>query len=55
MEMDIALYDRCGRESHEKQRLHENQRKNSKVMWESIRRDAAPLLQGMEVAVADCS
>jgi hypothetical protein len=41
MEMDIALYDRCAREAHEKQRQHENQRTNSKQMWESIRVAAA--------------
>jgi hypothetical protein len=41
MEIDIAVYERCGREVHEKQRQHDNQRQNAKQMWESIRRDAA--------------
>jgi hypothetical protein len=48
MEMDIALYDRCAREANEKQRQHENQRANSKQMWESLRVQAAQATVGTE-------
>jgi hypothetical protein len=41
MDLDISLYDRCARESNEKERLKESHRTASKTKWQAIIKSAA--------------